>query len=172
MIASRYELSLFTKELLKASKNSVAVVISPLLFSIVTKLTAQFFKSSLLITALLFGGMTLYSFAFAAFLFTALPADTASALLHKAFPLFYAFLLGTAASGEFTSFLSESISVALMIFLSLTTVFARQILMPMINTATDAKQKQRFNFLHSASVLLTLIHHGVDGYDVVRLANV
>jgi hypothetical protein len=32
MIASRYELSLFTNELLKASKNSVAVVISPLLF--------------------------------------------------------------------------------------------------------------------------------------------
>ena len=35
---------------------------------------------ALLVTALLFGGMTLYSFAFAAFLFTALPADTASPL--------------------------------------------------------------------------------------------
>jgi ABC-type transport system involved in multi-copper enzyme maturation permease subunit len=127
---------------------------------------------ALLVTALLFGGMTLYSFAFAAFLFTALPADTASALLHKAFPHFYAFMLVTAAIAAFTSFLSDTMSVALMIFISLTTVFARQILMPMINTATDAKQKQRFNFLHSALVLLTLIHIGVAGYVVVRLANV
>ena len=32
---------------------------------------------AVLITALLFGGMTLYSFGFAAFLFTTLPAKTA-----------------------------------------------------------------------------------------------
>lgn len=93
---------------------------------------------ALLITAFLFGGMALYSLAFAAF----------------------------------ASFSSDAISAALMMFISLTTVFARQILMPMINTATDAKQKQRFNVLHGASVPLTLIHIGVAGYVVVRLANV
>lgn len=32
---------------------------------------------AVLITSLLFGGMTLYSFSFAAFLFNALPAETA-----------------------------------------------------------------------------------------------
>ena len=85
--------------------------------------------------------MTLYSFAFVAFLFTALPADTASALLRKAFPHCYAFMLVTAAIAAFASFSSDTMSVALMIFISLTTVFACQILMPMINTATDAKQK-------------------------------
>ena len=44
---------------------------------------------ALLTTALLFGGMTLFSFGFAAFLFTSLPAETASPLIRKAFPHFY-----------------------------------------------------------------------------------
>ena len=127
---------------------------------------------ALLVTALLFGGMTLSSFAFAAFLFTARPADTASASIRKALPHFYAFVLVTAAIAAFASFSNDAISAALLLFISLTTVFARQILMPMINTATDAKQKQRFNVLHVASVLLTLIHIGVAGYVVLRLSNV
>ena len=105
-------------------------------------------------------------------MFTALPADTASASIRKAFPHFYAFVLVTAAIAAFASFSSDAISAALMLFISLTTVFARQILMPMINTATDAKQKQWFNVLHGASVLLTLIHIGVAGYVLMRLSNV
>ena len=127
---------------------------------------------ALLVTALLFGGMTLYSFAFAAFLFTALPAETASALIRKAFPHFYAFVLVTAAIAALASFSSDAISAAIMVVIFVTTVFARQILMPMINAATDAKQKQRFNVLHGASVILTLVHIGAAAYVVVRLANI
>jgi hypothetical protein len=41
---------------------------------------------AVLSTALLFGGMTLYAFGFAAFLFTALPAKTAGEVLRRAFP--------------------------------------------------------------------------------------
>ena len=40
---------------------------------------------SLLTTALLFGGMTLYAFGFAAFIFIALTVETASFLIRKAF---------------------------------------------------------------------------------------
>ncbi|MDE0851481.1 DUF4149 domain-containing protein [Yoonia sp.] len=127
---------------------------------------------ALLVTALLFGGMTLYSFAFAAFLFTALPAETASALIRKAFPHFYAFVLVTAAIAALASFSSDAISAAIMVVIFVTTIFARQILMPMINAATDAKQKQRFNVLHGASVILTLVHIGAAAYVVVRLANI
>lgn len=47
---------------------------------------------AVLSTALLFGGMTLYSLGFAAFLFTALPAKTARGALRRAFPWFYAFV--------------------------------------------------------------------------------
>ena len=50
---------------------------------------------AVLATALLFGGMTLYSFAFAAFLFKALPAPVAGTMLRMAFPLFYFFVIGT-----------------------------------------------------------------------------
>ena len=41
---------------------------------------------AILSTALLFGGMTLYSFGFAAFLFKPLPAPAAGATLRLAFP--------------------------------------------------------------------------------------
>jgi hypothetical protein len=50
---------------------------------------------AILSTALLFGGMTLYSFGFAAFLFSALPAASAGTLLRRAFPWFYLFVLAT-----------------------------------------------------------------------------
>lgn len=46
---------------------------------------------AVLSTALLFGGMTLYSFGFTAFLFTTLPAKTAGEALRHAFPWFYVF---------------------------------------------------------------------------------
>ena len=49
---------------------------------------------AILATALLFGGMVLYSFGFAAFLFTALPPDIAGPTIRRAFPLFYLFVLG------------------------------------------------------------------------------
>ena len=57
-------------------------------------------SAAVLCTALLFGGMTLYSFGFAAFLFTALPAPTAGATLRRAFPWFYVFVMATSALGS------------------------------------------------------------------------
>jgi hypothetical protein len=54
-------------------------------------------SASLLVTAVLFGGMALFSFGFAAFLFTALPVDIARLTIRKAFPHFYLFVIGAAA---------------------------------------------------------------------------
>jgi hypothetical protein len=76
---------------------------------------------ALLVASLSFGGMALYSFAFATFFFAALAADTASALIRKAFAPFYIFVLITIA-----------ISAAILTFISINTVFAQQVLMPMI----------------------------------------
>ncbi|MEO1492023.1 MAG: DUF4149 domain-containing protein, partial [Pseudomonadota bacterium] len=53
--------------------------------------------AALLITALLFGGMVLYAFGFAAFLFTALPADIAGPTIRRAFPHFYLFVMAISA---------------------------------------------------------------------------
>ena len=51
---------------------------------------------ALLLSALLFGGMVLYSFGFAAFVFNALPSETAGPLIRRAIPHFYVFVFASA----------------------------------------------------------------------------
>lgn len=118
-------------------------------------------------TALLFGGMSLYSFAFAAFLFTALPAPVAAATLRRAFPWFYVFVIVTAALSAALWWPHDGLSAALLAAVALTTVPARQLLMPAINRATDMGQRRRFQWLHSLSVLITLGHIGATGWLLV-----
>jgi hypothetical protein len=96
---------------------------------------------ALLTTALLFGGMTLYSFGFAAFLFSALPPDRAGPLIRAAFPHFYLFVLGTSAVAAALLWPVDGLSALLMASVALTTLPNRQVLMPAINAATDAGRK-------------------------------
>lgn len=121
----------------------------------------------LLSVALLFGGMVLYSFGFAAFLFSALPSESAGPLLRKAFPHFYAFVLvmSLLAAGFAGPLNVEAASLLLLI--ALTTLATRQVLMPAINRATDTGAKQRFKLLHSFSVIITLAHIGAAAYILV-----
>lgn len=125
---------------------------------------------AVLCTALLFGGMTLYSFGFAAFLFTALPAPTAGAALRRAFPWFYVFVILTAALSALLWWSHDSVAALVMAAVALTTVPVRQVLMPAINQATDSGQRQRFKWLHGLSVLVTLGHIAATGWLLVRLA--
>ena len=114
--------------------------------------------AALLTSALLFGGMVLYSFGFAAFLFTALPAETAGPTIRRAFPHFYVFVIvGSALSAAFLWFI-DPVSAAVMAAIAVTTIPTRQVLMPAINAATDAGDKRRFGMLHGLSVVITLIH--------------
>lgn len=113
---------------------------------------------ALLTTALLFGGMVLYSFGFAAFLFTALPAETAGPTIRRAFPHFYLFVIAGAALSAALLAPTDLISAAIMAAIALTTIPTRQILMPAINAATDAGNKRGFGMLHGLSVVITLIH--------------
>ena len=124
---------------------------------------------AVLCTALLFGGMALYSFGFAAFLFTALPAPTAGAALRRAFPWFYVFVMGTAALGALFWWPHDTLSASLMAAVALTTLPVRQLLMPAINRATDSGQRKRFKWLHSLSVLVTLAHIAGTGWLLARL---
>ena len=69
---------------------------------------------ALLSTALLFGGMVLYSFGFAAFLFTALPAETAGPTIRRAFPHFYLFVIvGAGLSAVFLA-MTDPLGAAIM----------------------------------------------------------
>lgn len=128
-------------------------------------------SAALLITALLFGGMTLYSFGFAAFLFSALPAQTAGPLIRKAFPWFYLFVLATSAVAAALAASGDTVSALVLATIAATTVYARQVLMPGINRATDEGNGRRFKILHTLSVLITLGHIAGAGLALLRLAS-
>ena len=121
-------------------------------------LDAYLRMASLLVMSLLFGGMLLFSAGFAAFLFRYLPPQDARMLIRKAFPLFYLFVIVVSGFATALCWRSDSFSAAWMAFVMLTTVAARQLLMPAINRATDLGYRKRFLWLHGFSVLLTLGH--------------
>lgn len=124
--------------------------------------------AALLSTALLFGGMVLYSFGFAAFLFTALPAAQAGPAIRRAFPHFYLFVMAAAALAALLTWRTDGLGAALLAAIALSTLPTRQILMPAINRATDEGQKSRFKWLHGLSVAVTLIHIVLAGFALVR----
>jgi len=125
--------------------------------------------SALLLSAFLFGGMLLYSFGFAAFLFSHLPADDAGAILRKAFPVFYLWCIVVSGLAAAIFIFLDNTSAMLMATVALTTVPARQQLMPAINAASDSGNKRRFNLLHGLSVLIGLAQIAVVGYALSRL---
>ena len=125
--------------------------------------------AALLLTAFLFGGMLLYSFGFAAFVFTTLPAEQAGRLLREAFPHFYAWCIVTSVAAALPFYFVDPLSAGILFFVAVTTIPARQMLMPAINSATDSGNKSQFNVLHSASVTLTLLQIGAVGYCLTRL---
>ena len=127
-------------------------------------------ETSLLITALLFGGTVLYAFGFAAFVFTALPADSAGQLIRQAFPHFYMFVLLTASLAGVLCVALDAFSAMTLGAIAVTTVLAREVIMPAINAAKDAGANARFKILHSLSVLITLAHIVGAAVVIVRLA--
>ncbi|MDW3223968.1 MAG: DUF4149 domain-containing protein [Paracoccaceae bacterium] len=126
---------------------------------------------ALLTTALLFGGTVLYAFGFAAFVFNTLSAEIAGPLIRSAFPHFYLFVLATSTLACVLSFSTDAISALLLALIALTTLLARQLLMPAINTATDEGAKSRFKILHTLSVVITLAHIVAAAVVIVRLSN-
>jgi hypothetical protein len=126
--------------------------------------------SALLTSSLLFGGMLLFSASFAAFLFKALPPAEARALIRKAFPSFYLFVIITSLIAALLALSSSLFSASILGLIALSTIPTRQILMPVINAATDAKLKRRFVVLHGLSVVITLVHIVAVGFVIVDLA--
>jgi hypothetical protein len=119
--------------------------------------------------ALLFGGMVLYSFGFAAFIFRSLPAELAGPTIRKAFPYFYLFVLGTSSVSALFIFPFDQIGGALLACIALTTIPTRPILMHAINRATDNADRSAFRKLHGLSVAITLSHIGISAWTLIRL---
>ena len=123
---------------------------------------------ALLMTSLLFGGMTLYSFGFAAFVFSALPIELAGKTIRQAFPHFYIFVIATSGVSGALFYFLDTIAAIVMGIITLTTIPTRQVLMPAINVASDSGAKQKFKTLHSLSVLITLSQIIGSGYILAR----
>ena len=123
---------------------------------------------ALLAAALLFGGMVLYAFGFAAFLFTALPMDLARSTLRRAFPHFYLFVMIASALAAALAWPNDRVSALWLAAIALSTWPTRQILMPAINEATDAGAKKRFQCLHGLSVVISLGHIGIAALVLAR----
>lgn len=131
-------------------------------------------SAALLTSALLFGGMLLFSASFAAFLFKVLPIAEARSLIRKAFPHFYLFVIVTSATAALLVLGSDStnnfISAVMLAMIAATTYPTRQVLMPAINAAADNQLKSRFVLLHSLSVVITLAHIVASAVVILNLA--
>jgi len=121
-----------------------------------------------LATAFLFGGSLLYSSTFAAFLFTALPPDQAGRLLRKAFSTYYLWVIATSLAGAVLYLGIDRLGSAALATIAISTVPARQCLMPAINHAADRDDKRRFSLLHGLSVALGLAQIFASGYVLLR----
>ncbi|MEO0389467.1 MAG: DUF4149 domain-containing protein [Pseudomonadota bacterium] len=125
---------------------------------------------ALLAAAVLMGGMTFFSFGFAPVLFAQLPMDQVRPLLRGTFPYYYLAVIGLAALCTALAAFVGWLPAVLMGLIALSTVYARQVLMPQINAATDRDDKAAFGRLHGASVVLQLVQIGLAGWALVLLA--
>lgn len=126
--------------------------------------------TALILTALLFGGMTFFSFGFAPVLFKQLPMDQVRPLLRGTFPYYYLAVIGLGAVAATVAALADPLAGGLLAAIALSTLYARQILMHQINAATDRDDKGAFGRLHGLSVVIQLGQIGLAGWAVVILA--
>lgn len=125
-----------------------------------------------MLVAILFGGMVLYSFGFAAFIFHALPPEVAGPTIRRAFPYFYLFVIGSAAISSILISPFDLISAAFLALIAITTLPTRQLLMPAINRATDRADRASFKLLHGLSVAITLSHIFMSGWVLLRFIKI
>jgi hypothetical protein len=125
-----------------------------------------------LLVAILFGGMVLYSFGFAAFIFHALPPEVAGPTIRRAFPYFYLFVIVSSVISSILISPFDLISAAFLALIAITTLPTRQILMPAINRATDRADRASFKLLHGLSVAITLSHIFMSGWVLLRFIKI
>ncbi|MEL7027471.1 MAG: DUF4149 domain-containing protein [Pseudomonadota bacterium] len=125
--------------------------------------------AALLAAALLFGGMTFYSFGFAPVLFKQLPMEQVRPLLRGTFPYYYLAVIGLSALATLLAVFISVLAAFLLATILASTIYARQILMYQINDASDRDDKAAFGRLHGASVGIQLIQIGISAWALVLL---
>ena len=114
--------------------------------------------AALFATALMLGGMVFFVAGVAPLVFTRLPPDRSGPFIRQVFPVYYLYVLGTAAGVALLP--SRPYDALAMLAVAGSTAWVRQRLMPAINVASDASQagdtaaKTRFERGHRLSVAL------------------
>lgn len=125
--------------------------------------------------ALILGGMVFFAAIVAPAVFSKLPADAASQYLRGLFPRYYLyFLILSAVAGGAVLAMGQVIDGIALICVAALFLWARQVLMPAINAARDARHEDpdansRFDRLHRFSVIINMIQMLVVLAALVRL---
>ena len=112
----------------------------------------------ILITAAILSFMIFFPVVVATSVFKVLDEKASSKFLRIFFPKYYLFGFILSCLGLLTSILKQDkISLFFFIFISLSFVFSKQLLMPMINKAKDESKEIKFNKLHKLSVFINFL---------------
>ena len=124
---------------------------------------------SLLLVAFLFGGMLLFSLGFGTLAFKFLDVPIARQFIRNTFPFFYLYVFSVAIIASLTLVFKNFDAFLLVFVIAITTIPTGLILMPAINLASDNKHKRKFVLLHTASVLITIVHIVIAGFALYLL---
>ena len=112
----------------------------------------------ILITAAILSFMIFFPAVVATSVFKVLDEKSSSKFLRIFFPKYYLFGFILSCLGFLVSvYKHDKISLFFFIFISLSFIFSKQILMPMINNAKDESKEIKFNKLHKLSVFINLL---------------
>ena len=112
----------------------------------------------ILITAAILSFMIFFPAVVATSIFKVLDEKASSKFVRIFFPKYYLFGFILSCLGLLTSILKQDkISLFFFIFISLSFIFSKQILMPMINKAKDESKEIKFNKLHKLSVFINFL---------------
>lgn len=124
---------------------------------------------ALLATAILLGGMTFFSFGFAPVLFKQLPMAQVRPILRGTFPYYYGAVIALGAVATALTLTVDVTAGLILAAITVSTLYARQILMLQINAAADADDKKAFGRLHGASVAIQLVQLGLCAWALLLL---
>jgi len=128
--------------------------------------------AALVLSALVFGGMTFFMALFAPLVFRHLPRETAAAFMRALFPVYFLVmgvvsLVPALALFPIAAYRGEATALAVVAALFFA---ARFLLLPALNRSRDAGQDGRAASLHRTSVLIHLLQWLIVAVVLVRLA--
>lgn len=123
------------------------------------------------ILLLLLGGMVFFPAVVAPAIFSSLDINTSGVVLRRLFPNYYLFIIVLALIAGFLGKLI-SVATAACIFIVITTVLVRQILLPKINQWRDEElsgnldSAKKFSLSHRLTVILNLLQMALIVYAI------